>query len=151
MLHCIGLFSIVHLFAAELIFTGLKMTALMVSKITAVGPEVEALLDGGVLILFAEGAPAELAEVSVCQRVEHADAKNKPVSGNSIKIAGISSVITAVGELAWDKIIEMGHVVINYNGASIAERPGEICAKTVDKAALLAALKIGAQISIETA
>lgn len=127
------------------------MTALLLSKITAVGPEVEALLEGGVLILFADGAPAELAEVSVCQRVEHAEAKNKPVSGNSINIAGISSTITAVGELAWEKVIEMGHVVINFNGARIAERPGEICAETVDTTALFAALKSGAQITIETA
>ena len=127
------------------------MTTLLASKITAVGPEVEALLEGGVLILFAEGAPVELAEVSVCQRVEQANAKTKPVPGDRVNIAGISSIITAVGALAWDKVIEMGHVVINYNGANSAERPGEICAQTVDKDALFSALISGAAILIETA
>ena len=127
------------------------MTTLLQSKITAIGPEVEVLLEGGVLILFADGAPAELAEVSVCQRVEQANAETKPVPGDQVIIAGISSIITAVGDLAWDKVIEMGHVVINYNGAKSAERPGEICAQAVDKDALFAALKSGAAISIETA
>ena len=127
------------------------MTTLFRSRITAVGPEVEALLEGGVLILFADGAPPELAEVSVCQFIELCDTKAKPAQGDMLSIAGISSIITAVGELAWNKVIEMGHVVINFNGANIAERPGEICAKAVENSALFAALKTGALISMETA
>ena len=127
------------------------MTTLLLSKITAIGEEVPMLLEGGVFILFADGAPAELAEVSVCHLVEHAEPKTKPVPGNSINIAGISSRISAVGDRAWDKVVEMGHVVINFNGAKVAERPGEICAEVVDTEALFAALKPGAPISIVTA
>ena len=33
---------------------------------------------------------------------------------------------------AWSKVREIGHVVINFNGATEAERPGEICASEVD-------------------
>ena len=33
------------------------------TTITQVGPDVADLIEGGVLILFADGAPAELAEV----------------------------------------------------------------------------------------
>ncbi len=42
----------------------------------------------------------------------------------------------------------MGHVVISFNGASEAERPGEICASQVDTQALVAALKTDAIITI---
>ena len=51
---------------------------------------------------------------------------------------------------AWDKAKEMGHVVFNFGGAGEADRLGEICAAPVDGAKLLALLKIGESISIES-
>jgi PTS system glucitol/sorbitol-specific IIA component len=39
-------------------------------------------------------------------------------------------------------------VVINFNGSSAAERPGEICAQPVDADALLAVIRSGTVIEI---
>ena len=69
---------------------------------------------------------------------------------SKLKLAGVSARITAIGEYAWDKVGEMGHVVINFNGADTALRPGEITAEEVDLEALARALEPGVEISIES-
>jgi glucitol/sorbitol PTS system EIIA component len=115
--------------------------------ISDVGPEVGDLLEGGVLILYADGAPPELAEVSVLHRVEAANAQ-APRVGARLQIGEIDSVLTAVGPTAWNKVSELGHVVINFNGSRDAERPGEICAQPVDPARLLSSIRSGVLIEI---
>ncbi len=126
------------------------MSILLSSKITAIGPDVAELLEGGVLILFADGCPPELAEVSVSHIVAEATKTRQPKPGDQLRIGSITARVTAVGELAWDKMTEMGHVVFNFGGSNIAERPGEICVSAVDRDHLWAALNPGATITIET-
>jgi PTS system glucitol/sorbitol-specific IIA component len=75
-------------------------------------------------------------------------AAEDPRPGARIQIGGIEAKITAIGDKAWDKVREIGHVVVNFNGASAADRPGEICAEEVDGAALVAALVAGSEIAI---
>src|ERR1700735_4701426 len=115
--------------------------------ISEVGPEVRDLLEGGVLILYADGAPPELAEVSVLHRAEQAHAE-APRAGSQLRIGEVSALVTAVGPTAWNKVHEMGHVVINLNGSNTAERPGEICTQPVDTDALLACIRSGTVIEI---
>ena len=124
------------------------MTVLFQTRVTEVGPEVASLAEGGVLILFAEGAPAELAEVSVLHAVSSPAAEQAPVPGNIITIGSLSARITAIGALAWKKVHEMGHVVINFNGETSNLRPGEICASALDTDELVAALTVGQTIQI---
>ena len=125
------------------------MTMLFQTRVTDVGPEVASLAEGGVLILFAEGAPAELAEVSVLHAVNHLAVDAAPVPGNTITIGSLSAQITAIGDLAWKKVHEMGHVVINFNGETSNLRPGEICAAALDNDELIAALTVGQIIQID--
>jgi PTS system glucitol/sorbitol-specific IIA component len=124
------------------------MTVHLKTRVTAVGPEVADLAEGGVVILFADGSPPELAEVSVLHRGEQEPSDGAPQAGASIAIGGVSATITAIGDTAWNKVREIGHVVISFNGASQAERPGEICATEVDTQALVDALAIDAVITI---
>jgi len=124
------------------------MTVLLRTRVTAIGPEVADLAEGGVVILFADGSPPELAEVSVLHKTEHGPSDGAPQKGASITLGPVAATITAVGSSAWSKVLEMGHVVISFNGANEAERPGEICASQVDAQALVAALKTGAIITI---
>jgi PTS system glucitol/sorbitol-specific IIA component len=118
------------------------------TRVTAIGPEVDSLLESGVLILFADGAPPELAEVSVLHAPSQAATKTEPKVGAAIKIGDQSATITAIGPTAWAKVIDMGHVVINFNGSTAAERPGEICATAIDSVAVMKSLKPGTVISI---
>jgi PTS system glucitol/sorbitol-specific IIA component len=117
------------------------------TRLTTIGPEVADLAEGGVLILFAAGAPPELAEVSVLHAVE-TSAGVAPPTGASIEIGALKARITAIGDTAWKKVADIGHVVITFNGASSADRPGEICAEQIDGATLVAALTEGAQLTI---
>jgi glucitol/sorbitol PTS system EIIA component len=119
------------------------------TRITDVAREARELVEGGVLILFAEGAPPELAEVSVLHRVVTPPAATPPGVGARLTVAGFSTEITAIGEYAWRKIGEIGHVVINFNGERTAPRPGEISVKAVDLVALSAALSPGADITVD--
>ncbi|MGV3551636.1 PTS glucitol/sorbitol transporter subunit IIA [Rhizobium sp.] len=123
------------------------MTLHLKTTITAVGPDVADLAEGGVLILFADGAPPELAEVSVLHAPEVAPNDEPPV-GTRVMIGNIESKITAVGPIAWNKVKEIGHVVINFNDADAVERPGEICAAFLDPDMLKASLKVGSVITI---
>jgi PTS system glucitol/sorbitol-specific IIA component len=120
------------------------------TQITAVGPEVPELIEGGILILYATGAPPELAEVSVLHTVKSGPTANAPPVGAELRIGDVSAKLTAVGELAWKKVADIGHVVINFDGADTAGRPGELCASTVDPDTLRNALVAGAQIEIHT-
>ena len=127
------------------------MTVFYRTKITDVGPEVAELLEGGVLILYAAGAPPELAEVSVLHRVQSAPSAGAPPVGARLRIGEVATTLTAIGELSWKKVGDIGHVVINFDGAATAGRPGELCAAPVDPGALSGALVSGAEIVIETA
>jgi len=124
------------------------MTVLLHTRVTAVGPDVVDLAEGGVVILFADGAPPELAEVSVLHRSEAPPSDEAPAVGASIAIGPVSATVTAVGDSAWSKVREIGHVVLSFNGAAEAGRPGEICASEVDTGALVAALAAGTVITI---
>jgi PTS system glucitol/sorbitol-specific IIA component len=124
------------------------MSVLLKTRVTEVGPEVADLAEGGVVILFADGSPPELAEVSVLHLAEAGPSDDAPTVGASIVIGAVAAEITAVGPSAWAKVREIGHVVINFNGAAEAERPGEICASEVDPQALVAELKAGTIIVV---
>lgn len=127
------------------------MTDHLCTVITRVSDEARELVEAGMLILFAEGAPPELAEVSVLHAVKAiAPTGDPPAVGAEFALGGVLARITAMGEYAWRKFDEIGHVVINFNGAAIAPRSGEICVSPVDLKALVAALTPGAEISIRT-
>lgn len=117
------------------------------TNITAIGEEVSDLLEGGVLILYEDGAPAELAEVSVLHKVQE-QSDQAPTVGSTLKIGAIEVGVTAIGETAWSKVQDIGHVVINFNGADEAMRPGEICAGEVDPAIIRAELQSGKVIEL---
>lgn len=127
------------------------MTIFFQATIVDVGAEVPELLEGGVLILYALGAPPELAEVSVLHLVEEGPTPESPPVGAALSIGPRSAALTAVGAQAWKKVADIGHVVINFNGAASTDRPGEICAEAVDLKALSAAMVAGASITIASA
>jgi len=118
------------------------------SRITAIGPEVAAMAEEGLVILFADGAPPELAEVSVQHKEVSPVSKAAPKAGARIRLGSATATITAIGPMAWDKAIDMGHIVFSFTGGDASDRPGEIVATKIDTATLLANLKTGAEISI---
>ena len=125
------------------------MSALYRTTIREIGPEAPDLLEGGMLILFEVGAPPELAEVSVLHQPDAAPS-GAPAVGDRMSIGAASFAITAVGETAWKKVTDMGHVVLNFNGGSGQGRPGEIALDGAG-ADLAAAVMPGAIITFSKA
>src|SRR6218665_2028807 len=97
------------------------------TTVTGIGAEVPDLLDGGVLILYADGAPPALAEISGQHRGGGAVPTLAPPVGASIFVGDLSPRVSAVGSTAWSKVRELGHVVLNFNGARLAQPPSHIC------------------------
>lgn len=124
------------------------MTVYYRTIITEIGPEVADLIEGGVLILFAQGAPPELAEVSVLHAVAEGPTPGEPPVGAELTVGHLKASLTAVGSLAWAKIAAMGHVVINFDGAAQSARPGELSASRVEPASLADVLRPGVTITI---
>jgi len=119
------------------------------TAVTDIGEEVPDLLEGGVLILYAHGAPPALAEVSVMHQVQDEVVGHTPSVGSTVKLGELQTTITAIGETAWHKVKELGHVVISFNGAAKAERPGEICVEAIDSEQVKAALVKNCLIVLE--
>ena len=117
--------------------------------LTEIGEEVADLLDGGVLILYAHGAPPALAEVSVMHIVQEEMIGYSPSVGSIIKLGDLETKITAIGDTAWLKVKELGHVVINFNASETAERPGEICVDAIAPDLVKEVVITGCQIIVE--
>ena len=118
------------------------------TQVTDVGPEAFDLLDGGVLVLYADGAPAALAEISVQHREVSPPSPQGPSVGSKLSIGSVQCEVCAVGSTAWAKVKDLGHVVVNFNGASVAQRPGEICVFPVEQSVLRAQLEARATIEL---
>jgi glucitol/sorbitol PTS system EIIA component len=124
------------------------MTTYLHVRVTAVGPDVPELVEGGVLILFGADAPPELAEVSVLHAPVGPVSPEAPPVGTPVRIGSLISAITAIGPTAWNKASDIGHIVFSFNGKASASRPGEICAQPLDAKALVSALAVGAEIHV---
>lgn len=103
------------------------MGSIYLTEVTNVGPEVaEFLEEAGTLVLFEEGAPPELAEMSILH--EHSERRDEPPEVGDVMVIGSKEFrITAVGESAWKTMLQLGHASFKFNGAEEVELPGEIC------------------------
>ena len=70
--------------------------------------------------------------------------------GGSWYIEKLTDDIEAEAAAIIQKIDDMGHVVINFDGSAVAPRPGEISVTPVDLGALAAQLRPGAEISLHS-
>lgn len=107
------------------------MATIYSTEITEIGPEVPEFLETGLLILFKTGAPPELAEMAVLHE-PGSPREEPPVIGDVLAIGDREFRITAVGEKAWNNVLELGHVVFKFNGLGETELPGEIYVEETD-------------------
>ncbi len=102
-----------------------RVTSIYLSEVTEIGPEVAEFLESGLLILFEDGAPPELSEMSVLHKPETVR-EEPPEAGDILVIGEREFQITAIGEKAWKNVRDLGHAVFKFNGATEVELPGEI-------------------------
>jgi glucitol/sorbitol PTS system EIIA component len=127
------------------------VSSIYLTEITKIGPEVEELLgEAGTLVLFEEGAPPELAEMSVLH--EHSERREEPPeAGDVMVIDGEEFKITAVGDSAWKNMLQIGHASFKFNGAREVELPGEICLEEPGSGDVGESLRPGVRLEIRPA
>jgi glucitol/sorbitol PTS system EIIA component len=119
------------------------------TEVTKIGPEVVELLEeAGTLILFEEGAPPELAEMSVLH--EHTERRDEPPEvGDTMVIGDREFRITAIGESAWKNMLQLGHASFKFNGAQEVELPGEICLEGAGSENIVESIQPGTRMEIK--
>jgi PTS system glucitol/sorbitol-specific IIA component len=95
------------------------------ATVTAVGEQVPEYIGQGLLIWFAEGAPEELHFFTVLHRPTVMTGGVRP--GDLVRIDDKAFRVTAVGEVANDNMVNLGHIDMKANGASEAPLPGDLC------------------------
>jgi len=117
------------------------------TEIKEIGPEVAEFLEMGLLITFEVGAPPELAEMSVLHEPGH-KRERPPEPGDVLSIGSLEFKVTAVGEKAWKNVLDLGHAVFVFNGATEVELPGQIYLEPEGAELLLGELQPGARIEL---
>ena len=94
------------------------------STVTAVGDLVPEFRDQGILVFFGEGAPSELHEFSILHKVEISERAAK--EGDTIKLNSDEYTVLAVGHVASDNLLNLGHLDLKANGETKADLPGDV-------------------------
>ena len=98
------------------------------TTVTAVGELVSDFREQGILVFFGDGAPAELHEFSILHKVEVRE--RAPEVGDVIRINSESFSeefkVLAVGSVASDNLLNLGHLDLKANGLNEAELPGDV-------------------------
>lgn len=95
------------------------------TEVVAVGDLAGTFFDAGVVVLFGEDAPEELAEYSVIHRPSVSD--GGVAVGDVITFGDERLEVLAVGEVANSNLVNLGHLVLKRNGEHEAALPGDVC------------------------
>ncbi|OCG26077.1 PTS glucitol/sorbitol transporter subunit IIA [Gilliamella sp. wkB108] len=94
------------------------------SKINQIGEFAQEALADGMLILFKEGAPSDLADY--CFIHSHDDLKHEIQIGQTLQLGKHVFNITSVGDVANVNFRELGHITLRFDGNHQAELPGTV-------------------------
>lgn len=95
------------------------------STVTGKGEQAQDLIDDRMVVIFKEGAPSELAEISVLHSPEE-ESFTDLQEGDLLQIDQQSFQVLAVGEEANKNMEKLGHATLKFNGATETELPGDI-------------------------
>lgn len=95
------------------------------SVITGIGEEAPPFFSEGIAVLFSEDAPEELHEISIVHRPSVTNGGIRP--GDRIVLGDETIIITAVGPVANENLVNLGHFVVKRNGATEHSQPGDVC------------------------
>ncbi|CAN1527589.1 SrlB Phosphotransferase system sorbitol-specific component IIA [Candidatus Nanopelagicaceae bacterium] len=112
------------------------------TTVTAVGELVPDFAEQGVLVFFGENAPAELHEFSI---IHTPDVQVRaPQVGDTITLADNTYNVLAVGSVASDNLLNLGHLDLKANGLTEPEMPGDVNVEAVS----LPVVKIGDRLIV---
>lgn len=113
------------------------------TQVIAIGEDAEDFKQEDMLLLFGEDAPPELSDF--CYKILIQPIQQTITPGMTVCFNENTYEITAVGEVAEENLRNLGHITINFNGATTCDMPGTIYVEHKD----LPTLKVGDTISIK--
>jgi glucitol/sorbitol PTS system EIIA component len=99
------------------------------TTVTAVGELVPDFADQGVLVFFGQDAPIELHEFSIIHTPDVVD--RAPQVGDTITLQETVYNVLAVGSVASDNLLNLGHLDLKANGLNEPEMPGDVNVEAV--------------------
>ena len=112
------------------------------TTVTAVGELVSDFADQGVLVFFGEDAPIELHEFSIIHKPDVVD--RAPQVGDTITLQDNIYNVLAVGSVASDNLLNLGHLDLKANGLTEPEMPGDVNVEAVS----LPKVKVGDRLIV---
>jgi len=101
------------------------MTSIYKSTVTEIGEMVPAFVAEGMLVFFGEGAPDELRDFCIMHEVIHK--QDLMMVGDFVAIHDQEFEILAIGEVANENLMNLGHLNLKANGNTQADLPGDVC------------------------
>lgn len=95
------------------------------AEVTAIGELAPQFLEAGIIVLFGEGVPEELADFAVIHRPSITE--GGIAAGDRIELAGEVITVLAVGAVADENLVNLGHLSLKRNGETTAALPGDVC------------------------
>jgi glucitol/sorbitol PTS system EIIA component len=96
-----------------------------VSEVVTVGELADQFFEAGIMVLFGEDAPEELADFSIIHRPTVTDGGIAP--GDRIHLGSEVVTVLAVGSVADENLVNLGHLSLKRNGEHEAALPGDVC------------------------
>ena len=97
------------------------------TTVTKIGESYGDIFEQGLIIVFNENAPEELAELSALHTAAELSADVKP--GDEVVLGDKRYAVTAVGAEANHTLKKMGHCTFVFTGADAAELDGHVVLK----------------------
>jgi glucitol/sorbitol PTS system EIIA component len=95
------------------------------TTVTRIGEQVAEFIKSRIIIFFAEGAPEELHFFSVLHEPEQTTGGLQV--GDVVRIGDRELRVTAVGDVANENMVNLGHIDLKANGADKAPLAGDLC------------------------
>ncbi len=94
------------------------------TQVHKIGELVPAFREQGMLVFFGANAPEELHDFCILHTVEHQEDSLK--AGDIVSIGDESFEVLAVGHVASENLMNLGHLNLKANGLTAAELPGDV-------------------------
>lgn len=104
------------------------------------GSLASAIAEEHMIILFGDNAPAELKDY--CILIDITDLNGNIQAGDVVSIGDNQYKVTSVGNVVDQNLGSLGHITLNFNGATEAEMAGTLHLEQAEVPAVEAGTKI---------
>lgn len=110
------------------------------TEVLGKGDLVSAIAEENMIILFGEHAPSELKDY--CVLIDVKGLNGNIQAGDTLTIGDASFAITSVGDVVEHNLTSLGHITLNFNGATTPELAGTLHLEKQETPAVEAGMNI---------